>query len=169
MNRTRHLSIAAVLVVVTTVVVYLLISGQFIGFGLLELSLASSEEAIVIDNLMQGHMILMAFLFAIIVAPSFYAFLVFRRREGDEEDAEHIHGNTTVEIIWTVAPLILVIIFGFWGVDAYNNVIAAEEDSGIGRAVGCRRPQQGGDLVEACRVRMRKVHAGDVERDARPF
>ena len=127
MNRTRHLSIAAVLVVVTTAVMYLLISGQFIGFGLLQLPAPAAEEAAIIDSLMQGHMILMAFLFAVIMAPASYAIIVFRRQEGDDEDAEHIHGNTTVEIIWTVVPIILVIIFAVWGVYAYTDVIASEE------------------------------------------
>ncbi|MCB0034152.1 MAG: cytochrome c oxidase subunit II [Anaerolineales bacterium] len=136
MNRARHLSIAAALTILTTVVVYLLITGQVIGFGLLQLPTAASEEAATIDALIGGHIVLMAFLFAVIVAPALYSIIVFRRREGDDSDAPHIHGNTAVEIAWTVIPVLLVIGFAIWGVNAYNTVIAAEPNEHVVRAQG---------------------------------
>jgi cytochrome c oxidase subunit II len=40
---------------------------------------------------------------------------VFRRRPGDMEDAAPVHGNTTLEIAWTAAPLIIVLALGIYG------------------------------------------------------
>ena len=42
-----------------------------------------------------------------------YSIVVFRRKEGDDEEGQHFEGNTTLEIVWTVVPLILVIVFAF--------------------------------------------------------
>jgi cytochrome c oxidase subunit 2 len=41
--------------------------------------------------------------------------VVFRRRKGDTTDAEHIEGNTKLEIAWTVVPLFIVMIFAYMG------------------------------------------------------
>jgi len=51
----------------------------------------------------------------LIVVPIFYSIVVFRRRMGDTSDAEHIEGNTPLEIAWTVIPLIIVITFAYMG------------------------------------------------------
>jgi cytochrome c oxidase subunit 2 len=41
--------------------------------------------------------------------------IVFRRRKGDTTDAEHIEGNTALEITWTVIPLFAVLAFAYMG------------------------------------------------------
>lgn len=133
-STTKHLSIAGVLTLLTTAVVYVLISGRFSNFAFFQLPTQASAEGVIIDNLMDGHFILMSFLFAIIVAPSSYAFYAFRRRQGDETDAPHIHENTVLEIGWTVAPIILVVGFAIWGVQAYTQVLAFEPTDRIIRA-----------------------------------
>jgi cytochrome c oxidase subunit 2 len=40
---------------------------------------------------------------------------VFRRKKGDTTDAEHMEGNTKLEVTWTVIPLFLVMIFAYLG------------------------------------------------------
>lgn len=60
-------------------------------------------------------MMTISFLFALIVAPMFYSLVVFRRRKGDTTDAEHMEGNTTLEITWTVIPLFMVMAFAYLG------------------------------------------------------
>lgn len=135
-NNAKHLSIAGLLTLATTVVVYFLITADINGIGLLPRPTAASEEATFIEPLFHGHFMVMAFLFAIIVVPMVYAIVVFRRRPGDESDAPHIHGNTTVEIIWTIAPLILVVGFAIWGVQAYTTLLAAEPNEIVIRGQG---------------------------------
>jgi cytochrome c oxidase subunit 2 len=57
----------------------------------------------------------LSFLFALIVGPILYSLVVFRRRKGDTTDGVHMEGNASLEIGWTVAPLILVVVFAYWG------------------------------------------------------
>lgn len=128
MNKLKHFLIVTPLTILSTAVVYVLISGRFTDFGLLKPPTAASTQAVIIDDLINGHFVLMSFLFSVIVVPMLYTFVVFRRREGDDSDGTYIHGNTPLEIAWTVVPLILVAIFGVWGWQAYNDVLAASDD-----------------------------------------
>ena len=47
-------------------------------------------------------------IFAVVCAILIYAMINFRAKPGDWSDGPPIHGNTTIEIIWTIIPAILV-------------------------------------------------------------
>ena len=94
-------------------------------FGL-PLPQQASEEAVSIDQLIYGHLMVIAFLFSLVVIFMIYAVVMFRKREGDESEGAHFEGNTTLEIAWTVLPLIVVVIFAFWGIRALNTVTRTE-------------------------------------------
>jgi cytochrome c oxidase subunit 2 len=47
---------------------------------------------------------------------------VFRREDGDETDGPHVHGNTKLEIGWTIVPTVVVLGFGVWGAVALNDI-----------------------------------------------
>ncbi|MCA9980332.1 MAG: cytochrome c oxidase subunit II [Anaerolineales bacterium] len=128
MNKLKHFLIVVPLTLLSTAIVYMLISGQIINFGLLKPPVAASSQAEVIDQLFYGHFVLISFLFSVIIVPMGYTFIVFRRRDGDESDGAYIHGNTPLEIAWTIVPLIFVVFFAVWGVQAYNEVRAAADN-----------------------------------------
>jgi cytochrome c oxidase subunit 2 len=44
-----------------------------------------------------------------------YSLVVFRRRKGDTTDAEHMEGNTQLEIAWTIVPLFVVMAYAYLG------------------------------------------------------
>jgi cytochrome c oxidase subunit 2 len=48
------------------------------------------------------------FIFAVVVAIMVYAMINFRAEPGDWSDGPPVHGNTRIEIIWTIIPAILV-------------------------------------------------------------
>ncbi|MDJ0754764.1 MAG: cytochrome c oxidase subunit II [Ardenticatenaceae bacterium] len=121
-SRTRHFAIITVLIAVSTVVVYFLIN-----LYLFERPFGASAEASQIETMFQAHFILMGFLFAIIVVPLGYAIVVFRQKEGDDTDAPHIHGNTTLEIVWTIIPVLIVVGFAIWGSFFYWDLVSANE------------------------------------------
>lgn len=75
----------------------------------------ASEEGIIVDQLFSLHVYLIAFLFTLIVVFMLYSVVVFRRKAGDSSDARHVHGNTTLEIVWTVVPFVVVIFVGVLG------------------------------------------------------
>ena len=47
-------------------------------------------------------------IFSVVCAILIYAMINFRAKPGDWSDGPPIHGNTTIEIIWTIIPAILV-------------------------------------------------------------
>jgi cytochrome c oxidase subunit 2 len=61
------------------------------------------------------ELMFMSFFFALIVVPMAYSLIVFRRRKGDTTDAEHMEGNTKLEIAWTLVPLFIVTAFAYIG------------------------------------------------------
>lgn len=112
----RHFVIVGILVIVVAVLTYFGLDAA----GLLPIE--ASVQAISIDWLWNWQIIAISFLFALIVVPMGYSLVVFRRRKGDTTDAEHIEGNTTLEIAWTVVPLIVVVIFAYMGAYSLGEV-----------------------------------------------
>jgi cytochrome c oxidase subunit 2 len=47
-------------------------------------------------------------IFAIVAAVLIYALIKFRVKEGDLSDGPPVHGHTTLEIVWTAVPFVLV-------------------------------------------------------------
>ncbi|MCA9936483.1 MAG: cytochrome c oxidase subunit II [Ardenticatenaceae bacterium] len=110
MGKYKHFIIVAVLVVLTT------LGLKFLVFGpMFQLPVQASEQGVSIDTMFEGHFWMISFLFALIMVLVFYSAVVFRRKPGDETDGPHVHGNTALEIIWTVVPVFAVVGFGIWG------------------------------------------------------
>lgn len=105
----RHFVIAGILVILTAILTYLGLD----AIGLLPIP--ASAQAASIDWLWNWEVIAISFLFALIVVPLVYSLVVFRRKKGDTTDAEHIEGNTKLEIAWTIVPLFVVMIFAYMG------------------------------------------------------
>lgn len=121
-NNGRHLAIVAVFVVIGSVVTYYVLTAIY------KLPTAASQQAGPIDTMFTAHFLAISLLFALIVVFILYSIIVFRRKPGDEEDGAHFHGNTPLEIIWTIIPLITVIAFGVWAAFVLREVTAAEPD-----------------------------------------
>lgn len=105
----RHFVTVGILVIIAAALTYL-------GLDALHLlPIAASAQAASIDWLWNWQVITISFLFALIVVPLLYSLVVFRRKKGDTTDAEHIEGNTKLEITWTVLPLFIVMTFAYMG------------------------------------------------------
>lgn len=55
-----------------------------------------------------------ALIFVIVTAFLVYSVIAFRAKKGDESDGPPNHGNTTLEITWTVLPTILLAVMVVW-------------------------------------------------------
>ncbi len=118
----RHFILAAVLVAISTVLMDILFK------NVLPLPVQASLEALTIDALIGWHLTLIAFLFSLIIVFMLYSIVVFRKRAGDDSEGDHFEGNTTLEIMWTVLPLIVVFVFGFYGINALATVTRTESN-----------------------------------------
>src|SRR5574339_356145 len=105
----RHFVIVGILVFVLSVLIYIGLDSA----GLMPVE--ASAQAADIDWMWNLEVIAMSFLFALIVVPLVYSLIVFRRRKGDTTDAEHMEGNTRLEIAWTIVPLFIVLAYAYLG------------------------------------------------------
>ena len=105
----RHFVIVGILIIVMSILTYIGLDSA----GLMPLE--ASEQAADIDWMWNLEVIAMSFLFALIVVPMGYSLVVFRRRKGDTTDAEHMEGNTRLEIAWTIVPLFIVMAYAYLG------------------------------------------------------
>ena len=70
---------------------------------------AASAERGPIDTLFDVMIVLSCFVFSIVMVMFGYAIWKFRAKPGDEADGKPIHGNTKLEIAWTVIPTVIVL------------------------------------------------------------
>jgi cytochrome c oxidase subunit 2 len=82
------------------------------------------------------EVIAMSFLFALIVVPLVYSLIVFRRRKGDTTDAEHMEGNTRLEVTWTIVPLFLVVVYAYLGAINLASTQRADPEAMVVRVTG---------------------------------
>jgi cytochrome c oxidase subunit 2 len=126
----RHFVVVGILVILMSVLTYLGMDAA----GLMPV--AASAQAGPIDWMWNLELIAMSFLFALIVVPMFYSLVVFRRRKGDTADAQHIEGNTTLEITWTVLPLVAVLAFAYIGAENLSDTLRADPDAMVVKVTG---------------------------------
>jgi cytochrome c oxidase subunit 2 len=69
----------------------------------------ASAQADDIDTLLNVMIVLSSFVFAIVLVMLGYCVWKYRAKPGDESDGEPIHGNTKLEILWTVIPTVIVL------------------------------------------------------------
>ncbi len=127
---TRHFIIAGVLVAISTVVMDILLK------ALLPMPVQGSAQAQIIDQLAGWHLTLIAFLFSLVIVIMLYSLFVFRKRDGDESEGVHFEGNTTLEIAWTVIPLIVVFVFAFFGIRALTSITKAAPNEVVVNVTG---------------------------------
>ncbi|MCP4360083.1 MAG: cytochrome c oxidase subunit II [Chloroflexi bacterium] len=131
MGKYKHALVVIILTALATVGLF-----AFFRFFLFRLPTAASEEAGPIDAMFNIHFWLQAFLFSMIMVITLYSVYAFRRQPGDEEDAPHIHGHTGLEIIWTIVPTIVVIIFGYYGYTVLTDLLAVEPNERAVEVIG---------------------------------
>jgi cytochrome c oxidase subunit II len=105
----RHYVIVGVLIIILTPLIYLLITASNV------MPVEASAQSIPVDWMWNMDVGVLSFLFSLIMVPLIYSLIIFRRRKGDTSDAEHMEGNTTLEVTWTVIPLMIVIVFAYLG------------------------------------------------------
>src|SRR6478672_4262028 len=89
----------------------------------------ASTAAPKIDNLLNVMIVLSAFVFSLVMVMLFYALWKFKAKPGDESDGEPIHGNTRLEVAWTLIPTIIVLFAGGYSWSVLNDIEAKAADS----------------------------------------
>jgi cytochrome c oxidase subunit 2 len=81
-----------------------------------------STAAPKIDDLLNVMIVLSSFVFSLVMVMLFYALWKFRAKPGDESDGEPIHGNTRLEVAWTLIPTVIVLFAGGYSWKVLNEI-----------------------------------------------
>lgn len=98
--------------------------------------LRASEESFFVDRLLGMQFYVIALLFALIMGFMIYSIIAFRRKPGETGDGDYFHGNTTLEIMWTVIPLGVVLYFAVLGAGYLNDITAPEPNEMVVQVTG---------------------------------
>ncbi len=66
------------------------------------------------------------------------AIIRFRARKGDRTDGVSMHGNTTLEVVWTLIPAVIVLVITIYSYQVWVNTRAARADEQTVQATGAR-------------------------------
>jgi cytochrome c oxidase subunit 2 len=90
---------------------------------------AASSQAGEIDTLLDVMIVLSAFVFSVVIVMLSYSVWRYRAKPGDESDGAPIHGNTKLEIAWTVVPTVIVLFAAGYGWIVLNEIEEPAEAS----------------------------------------
>src|SRR4029078_10626495 len=82
----------------------------------------ASTAAPKIDDLLKVMIVLSSFVFSLVMVMLFYALWKFKAKPGDESDGEPIHGNTRLEVAWTLIPTIIVLFGAGYSWSVLNDI-----------------------------------------------
>jgi len=88
----------------------------------------ASTAAPKIDHLLNVMIVLSSFVFSLVMVMLFYALWKFKAKPGDESDGEPIHGNTRLEIAWTLIPTVIVLFAGGYSWKVLNELEEKKDD-----------------------------------------
>jgi len=86
------------------------------------LPIAATDEAVLVDGLFNTMMTISTGLFLLVEGLLIIAAFRFRRRPGDNTDADPVFGNIPLEILWTAIPAIVVLGISIYSFDVYNDI-----------------------------------------------
>lgn len=122
MTRVTYVRLGAAMIVIGTVMSVILL--QFHWFGD-----AASEQRGPIDTLFDVMVALSSYVFSIVIVMFAYALWKFRVKPGDEGDGKPIHGNTKLEIAWTLIPTLIVLFGAGYSWVVLDDIEAKEPDA----------------------------------------
>jgi cytochrome c oxidase subunit 2 len=89
---------------------------------------AASTAADDIDRLLDVMIVLSSFVFSIVMVMLGYSLYKWRAKPGDESDGAPIHGNTKLEIAWTVIPTVIVLFGAIYSWITLSDIEAHDPD-----------------------------------------
>ena len=85
-----------------------------VALGIDWIPLVASEQGDRVDNLLWFVIWASIAIFTLVATVLIYSAFAFRAKPGDESDGPPVHGNTKLEIVWTLVPTLLLAIMAVW-------------------------------------------------------
>ena len=126
----RHFIVVGILVILVSILLYMGLSSAHL------MPLEASAQAVPIDWMWNLILIVMSFFFSLIVVPMAYSLVVFRRRRGETGDGAHFEGNTTLELLWSSIPLVIVVAFSVIGARNLSQTLSRDPNAMVIKVTG---------------------------------
>ncbi|MCB9449880.1 MAG: cytochrome c oxidase subunit II [Anaerolineaceae bacterium] len=98
----------------------------------------ASAQSQQIDALFKVLLVIGGAIFLLVEGLLLYSVIAFRAKPGDTADGPHIHGNTTLEIVWTAIPAVIVTVITILSYNVWVSIRAEQPDEAVVNVVGAR-------------------------------
>ena len=119
--------------------IFVVVGGLLIGaLTPLMLPIAGSSQAVQVDQLFHVMLVIGGAIFLLVEGLLLISVVRWRHRKGDNSDGAPVHGNTTLELVWTIIPAIIVILLTVYAYTVWNNIRAVQPEEQQVGALGQR-------------------------------
>lgn len=118
----------------------LLIAGGFLIATLTPsvLPVAASAQAVQVDELFRFMLVIAGSIFLLVQGALAFSVIRFRARRGDVSDGPPIHGNTTLEFVWTAIPAVIVLVLTIYSYQVWTSTRAPQPNEQVAGVAGAR-------------------------------
>jgi cytochrome c oxidase subunit 2 len=96
----------------------------------------AATSSVLVDQLFNLLMGVAVVIFLLVEGALVYAVIRFRRRAGDESEGPAIHGNNTLEIVWTLIPAIIVVVISIYSYRVLTQIEKPVDSPLVVRVIG---------------------------------
>jgi cytochrome c oxidase subunit 2 len=121
MQGVPYLKLIAAIIVLTAITSVIMLIPDWNG----EQASTAADD---VDTLLDVGIVLSSFVFSIVMVMMGYSLWRWRAKPGDESDGEPIHGNTRLEIAWTVIPTVIVTFLAIYSWIVLDDIEAKDSD-----------------------------------------
>jgi cytochrome c oxidase subunit 2 len=82
----------------------------------------ASTRAVEVDQLFRVLLGISTVIFLLVEGALVFAVIRFRRKSGDDSEGPPIHGNTSLEILWTLIPAAIVVVIGVYSFQVLGSI-----------------------------------------------
>jgi cytochrome c oxidase subunit II len=98
----------------------------------------ASAEGQQVDNLFKIMLAIGGAIFLLVQGALVFSAIRFRARQGDRSDGVAMHGNPTLELVWTAIPAVIVLILSIISFQVWVSITSAKDNELVVRATGAR-------------------------------
>jgi cytochrome c oxidase subunit 2 len=136
----KQLNLSSRNVITLSVIGVLLLIGGFILTGAIPYIFPpeASAESQQIDSLFRILLVIGGAIFFLVQGLLAYSVWKFRAKPGDMGDGEAVHGNTTLEIVWTAVPAVIVFILTILSYQVFVSIQSPKQNEMVIKVQGAR-------------------------------
>ncbi|MBZ0292017.1 MAG: cytochrome c oxidase subunit II [Anaerolineae bacterium] len=97
-----------------------------------------SAESRQVDDLFKFMLVIGGAIFLLVQGLLVYSVIRFRAKPGDTSDGPPIHGNATLELVWTAIPSVIVLVLVIYSYNVWISNTAAKDNEQVVQGIGRR-------------------------------